>query len=205
MHANPLHAHHIAGIILAGGQSSRFGYQDKSWAILNNQSLIASLIATVNPQVATLSISSNSTAQALERFKAFNLPILADTEYPKKGPLSGVLSGLKWAKKAGFEWLATFPVDTPNIADDFIHQMIQKKNHSNCQRIIASDAEYEQNTLGLWSVNLLKVIRHGLQQGHNKINHCLQNEPYETVLFNQPFLNINTPNLLKKAKQLETF
>ena len=46
------------------------------------------------------------------------------------GPLGGVLSAMKWIKtnKREYQWIATFPVDTPFFKKEILKDFIQKIN-----------------------------------------------------------------------------
>lgn len=189
----------IAGMILAGGTSKRFNYKDKSWAKYGQDTLISSLIKSTITQVKPLSINTNSSQ--LTPFLHFDLPILRDEQFPQQGPLSGILRGLQWAKSLHINWLATFPVDTPNIPDNLVSKLSKYILTTDYQRIIACDKTHAQNVLGLWSTDLIDAIQQGLEKGDNKVAICLHNIPYKTVRFKHTFMNINTPESLANHHQ----
>jgi|KBSMisStandDraft_5_1062788.scaffolds.fasta_scaffold155593_3 molybdopterin-guanine dinucleotide biosynthesis protein A len=65
----------VAGVVLAGGNSSRMGGQDKCLAPLAGRAVVAYVIARLEPQVATLALNANVEPS---RFAGFGLPIIAD-------------------------------------------------------------------------------------------------------------------------------
>jgi molybdopterin-guanine dinucleotide biosynthesis protein A len=189
----------IAGVILAGGKSSRFDYKDKSWAIWQGKPLIEQVIENAAAQVDKLCISSNQPESEKVKLERFNLPLVADDEFAQQGPMSGILCALQWAKKSGFEWLVSFPVDTPNIPNNLVEKFAQVVFEKNTQWVIASDENYKQNALCLWSVELIEPIREGLQRGDNKVLACLHNQSYEVAYFPISFLNINNAQILSEC------
>ena len=93
----------VLGVILAGGQSRRFG-TDKAVAQLDGRRLIERVVARARPQTGSLAVSG--------RDYGLGLPVIGDTR-PSEGPLTGVLSALQWADDAGFPAIATFSCDAP--------------------------------------------------------------------------------------------
>lgn len=77
-------------VILAGGQASRMGGQDKGLIQLNGQPLIQHVIDKLAPQSPTLLINANRNQSQYQQFA----PVISDEfpDYP--GPLGGIHAGL---------------------------------------------------------------------------------------------------------------
>lgn len=103
----------ILGVILAGGQSRRFG-QDKAVASLGQRSLIEHVLARAMPQVGAMAISG--------RDYGLGVPVIADM-MPSEGPLGGILSSLAWAREKGFGAIASFACDAPFFPADLVAQL----------------------------------------------------------------------------------
>ena len=84
----------IAGIVLAGGRSTRMGGGDKGLLTLAGRPVLAHVLARFGSQVETLALNANGDPS---RFDAFGLPVVADTVEGFAGPLAGILAGLEWA------------------------------------------------------------------------------------------------------------
>jgi molybdenum cofactor guanylyltransferase len=80
--------HKIAGIVLAGGRSSRFG-SDKGLYPYQGRPLVEHAIDILRPNFPTLIISTNNP----DAYAYLNLPMVADT-YPGCGPIGGIFSAL---------------------------------------------------------------------------------------------------------------
>ena len=100
----------ILGVVLAGGQSKRFG-QDKSQVQLGEKILIDYILLEILDQFNEILIIANNDIKFLNSKKITKIE-----DYKKDlGPLGGVLTALKWIKKNNkdYKWISTFPSDTP--------------------------------------------------------------------------------------------
>lgn len=111
----------IAALVLAGGTGSRMGGCDKPLLPLSETgTVLDNVLAALRPHCAALAISANGDAS---RFAAWNLPVLPDT-LADKGPLAGILEGLRWAESQNCSVLITVPGDTPFIPVDLPQQLL---------------------------------------------------------------------------------
>jgi molybdenum cofactor guanylyltransferase len=182
----------IAGCILAGGRSSRFG-SDKALIMLQGRTLLAHAIARLRPQVDLIAINTNSAAP---EYKEFGLPLVPDQTNSFDGPLAGVIAGLEWARKSGASHLASAAVDTPLFPDDLIAIFLQKAG----TKIIAAESGTGLHpTFALWPVSASDALASWLSSGQSrKMTDFLTSQAYETAMFPisgtlDPFFNINTP------------
>lgn len=103
----------IAGVVLAGGRSSRFG-SDKAIAPYRGQKLIDWSIATLQPHCATIFVSGGD-HPALAR---------ADDRPGKgMGPLGGLAGSMHAAKAANFTHILSLPCDTPEVPGRLLEQL----------------------------------------------------------------------------------
>lgn len=77
----------ITGIVLAGGKSSRMGY-DKGLAIVEGKKMIERVILSLKNVVDQVIIIANT-----DTYDYLNLPVFKDV-YPDKGPVGGIYTGL---------------------------------------------------------------------------------------------------------------
>src|SRR5690348_4095271 len=108
----------LAGLVLAGGQSSRFG-ADKALAVLNGETLAGRMARMMRAQCGRVALSAKAPLLGAD------LLTLADPAGAPAGPLSGVLAGLRWAGSTGAEWLVTAPCDTPLLPPDFPTRLVE--------------------------------------------------------------------------------
>ena len=200
----------ILGLVLAGGSSQRMqsiaitsngtGPVDKCLLDWQGQPLIYHIIKRAEPQVDRLIISSNSSDV---RFSKLGKTVLADdTDCKQLGPLSGILRALRWIKqeKQSYQWLATFPADTPLLPSDLISRLVASlENHTNRDnlRIISlQNRSRKQPLFSLWSLDCLPALEIFLANGGRKVMQFIEEQPhhYEEVNEKEYALNnINTP------------
>ncbi len=111
---------HLRAVILAGGAGRRLGGVDKALLILHGRTMLDHAIATVSGQVGAVALSAAGDAS---RFARFGIPVLEDGRHRGKGPLAGVLAGMRWAAAAGGETLLSLPVDTPFAPRDLVARL----------------------------------------------------------------------------------
>jgi len=85
----------ILAVVLAGGQSKRFG-EDKNQAKLGNITLLEHVLAKVTKKFEKILIVSN---QNLNIKTLNSITIVPDCIQGNLGPLVGVLPSMKWIKK----------------------------------------------------------------------------------------------------------
>lgn len=110
---DPVTAPDILGVVLAGGQSRRFG-GDKAVAQLGRHRLIDHVAARARSQASALAING--------RDYGLGLPVIPDA-MTSEGPLTGVLSALQWARDAGFSAIVTFSCDAPFFPPDLVERL----------------------------------------------------------------------------------
>ena len=112
----------ILGVILAGGQSRRYG-EDKALAPLGGSRLIEHVLTRAAPQVGAMAVSG--------RGYGLGIPVISDA-FVSEGPLSGVISALDWAKANGFSAIATFSCDAPFFPQDLVAKFLARAKRELC-------------------------------------------------------------------------
>lgn len=109
----------ITGIILAGGNSSRFG-TDKTQYLLNGKSLINYSIEVLQPICDEIIISTNKP----DDFKNKGFLTVMD-KFVNCGPLGGIFSSLVKSKT---EHNLIIGCDMPNLCTDLFRKILVNKN-----------------------------------------------------------------------------
>ena len=193
----------ILGTVLAGGKSQRFG-EDKSQVNLANKLLIDHILSEIIDEFNEVLIVSNNSI----KFNKFE-KITKIEDYKKGlGPLGGVLSAMKWIKtnKREYQWIATFPVDTPFFKKEILKDFIKKINLEESDLFFIKSNNTRHNIFGLWSIKLLDKLEKDLDKGERKVELWANNIGVKIINMefsnNDPFFNINTKEDLEKAKEL---
>lgn len=188
----------VAGLILAGGRSTRMGGNDKAMTVLGGQTLLARAIARLAPQVDDLAVSSNTLQHAA------GPPILPDATPDFSGPLAGIQAGLQWAKSSGHRALASVAVDSPFFPGDLVLRLAEgSPTHIH----VARSAGRVHPVFALWPIAAMDPLSAFLARARTrKVMAFLDEFGFHTVDFASepfdPFFNINTPDDLAEAERL---
>jgi len=98
-----------AGLVLAGGRGRRLGGADKGLVPVDGEPMALRAARLLRRVASPVAVSANRNA---ERYAALGLPVLEDGPWAGKGPLAGVLQGLRWSPHP---WLLVLPCDTPAL------------------------------------------------------------------------------------------
>lgn len=152
----------IAGLVLAGGRSSRFEGGEKERALLDGRPLVEHVIERAAPQVLMLAISRPRG----EAGRVFDLEIVADA-YEDCGPIAGLLAGLRWvgALMPPTGCLATFACDAPCFPADLVERLAAPVSAGKARASIASAGGALHPTFGLWSVDLAEDVEKSIKDG----------------------------------------
>lgn len=203
-----------AGVILAGGRSSRMGGLSKALFPLNDEALLTHVIRRLRPQLSSLLLSTEGPDSGLE---SFGLPAVPDLLPRYRGPLTGLCSALHYlAEKArntkggthnGRDGgLVLCPCDAPFIPPDLVERLVSAAEGSPKLVAVASYEGCLQPTFSLWQSHHLPVIHDAVvNRGDGGLKYMLRSLPHVIVEWVSaeppPFYNVNTPQELQTAEQ----
>jgi molybdopterin-guanine dinucleotide biosynthesis protein A len=191
----------IAGLVLAGGRSSRMGGGDKCRIDLDGQTLIERVIARLMPQVDQLAIAAgDKTTQGFA-----NLPRLRDGVPGSAGPLAGLLAGLEWAAMKDCAYVLSMPCDVPFLPADLASRLLEAAAGQDAA--VAASGGQTHYVVGLWPVGLApalreQVMKHELRSAGAwaaSMRTGIAVWPSDTF---DPFHNINRPEDVETARRI---
>ena len=195
----------ILAVVLAGGQSKRFG-EDKNQAKLGNITLLEHVLSKVTKKFEKTLIISN---QNLNIKTLNSITIVPDCIQGNLGPLVGVLTSMKWIKKNNkqYQWVATFPSDTPFFDTSIIEKYKSKINLNESLLYFVRSNQKRHNIFGLWSVKLMDTLENDLiNNNFRKVEEWADKIGVETINIKidkfDPFFNINTKTDLEEAEKI---
>ena len=195
----------ILAVVLAGGQSKRFG-EDKNQVKLGSLTLLEHVLKKVTNEFDKILIISNQDLN----LKMFNsITVIPDCIQGNLGPLVGVLTAMKWIKKNNkqYQWIATFPCDTPFFDTSIIEKYKSKINLNEGLLYFVKSNQKRHNIFGLWSVKLMDTLENDLVNNNfRKVEDWADKIGVETINVKidkfDNFFNINTKTDLEEAKKL---
>lgn len=105
----------LMGVVLAGGQSARFG-GDKAMALWKGRSLIDHAIDYLRAHCEAVAVAGRSHGDLVRIF---------DRPGPDHGPLGGIAGALHAAAGEGYDALVSLPCDTPLLPPDMFERLIE--------------------------------------------------------------------------------
>lgn len=196
-----------AGVILAGGRSSRMGQEHKALLQLNGRSMLARVIDRLQPQVEPLMLSCAAETAPLEIFR---LPLVPDLLPGFQGPLTGLYSALQYLADTGqHNGLIVCPCDAPFIPVKLVEVLLDAVQDEIDQGkeipvVVISSGGILQPTFSLWHNHHLPAIHAAIvNRGSGGLKQVLTALPHKVVEWvvvePSPFFNVNTPQDLETA------
>jgi molybdopterin-guanine dinucleotide biosynthesis protein A len=171
----------ILGLVLAGGQSTRFG-SDKALAELAGQSLLARAVATLSAFCDKVVIAGRHEGPA---------ECIPDWPRAHMGPLGGIAAGLRHAREHGFASVLSCGVDSAGLPDNLLS-------------VLSPAPAYLENqpVIGHWNVDAASIVEAILQSEgrHSMIAFASAANARGLQSANAP-ANINTPADLAAMEQ----
>ena len=195
----------ILAVVLAGGQSKRFG-EDKNRVKLGNITLLERVLEKVTNKFKKILIISN---QNLNIKAPTSITIIRDCIQGNLGPLVGVLTAMKWITKNNkqYQWIATFPCDTPFFDTSIIEKYKSNINSNESLLYFIKSNQKRHNIFGLWSVKLMDTLENDLVNNNfRKVEEWADKIGVKMINIKSDkfdnFFNINTKTDLEEAKKL---
>jgi len=191
-----------AGVILAGGRSSRMGVTRKALLELHGQTLLARVINRFQSHTGSLLISCESDTGD---FEDYGLTVVPDLLTGFRGPLIGLYSALQLLadqdQKAG---LVLIQCDAPFVPENLVQTLLDTVQGDQESVAVVSYQGVLQPTFSLWQTHHLPVVRDAvLSKGMGGLKHVLTSLPHKVVQWAPseppPFFNVNTPEELHTA------
>ncbi|CAH0525950.1 molybdenum cofactor guanylyltransferase MobA [Vibrio hippocampi] len=180
-------------VILAGGQASRMGGNDKGLIEFRGQPLIEHVFSRLIKQVDRVSINAN---RNLERYQQY-APVITDTFADYPGPLGGIHAALS---AADTDWVGFVPCDSPFISDDLVKRFCDSVTNE-ADILVAHDGQFHQPVFTMFHKRALAPLEAFLERGDRKIILLYKECHTEYVDFSQHpacFINLNTPEELQQ-------
>jgi len=171
----------ILGVVLAGGQSTRFG-SDKALAELGGRTLLARAVDTLQGFCEYVVVAGREMAPA---------PTIPDWPGAGMGPLGGIAAGLRLAQDEDYEAVLTCGVDSVNLPETLLE-------------MLAPAPAYlaDQPVVGLWPMGAVGTVERILESdGRHSMLAFAEAVGARAVKTNSKSANINTPADLAAMEQ----
>lgn len=186
----------VVGIVLAGGQSRRFG-SPKAFALYKGKPFYEFAVAALAPHCDEVVVV---TRPELTSRIPTSYNVITDVEtYKGQGPLAGILSGMK---ELPAERYIVLPCDMPHVDAEVIGSLV--KAHENLATAVTSEGR-NHPLVSVWSENLQPQLIKSLENNQlsvlkflSKVDVCWIEGSSLTGNENRVFMNMNTPESLER-------
>lgn len=180
-----------AGVVLAGGRSSRMG-QDKALMAWQGKPLVTHALDLLRPQVEELLIIGDPAT-----YGHLGPLTLAD-DWPGQGPLGGILTALRYALN---DDLIVLACDMPNLNGRFLERLVSLAE-PDYDAVVAQCDGRLQPLAGVYRRRCRAIFAEQLDAGERKMSDALERVhtryvqvcPGEEGWPQDLFRNINTPS-----------
>ncbi|MDO5639254.1 MAG: molybdenum cofactor guanylyltransferase MobA [Neisseria sp.] len=183
----------VIALILAGGQGSRMGGQDKGLIEWEGRAFIDHVADRIRPQVEHVAISAN---RNLEKYSARSPHIFTDArQWQGLGPLAALCTAASDIQLAKADWLLVVPCDTLRLPEDLVQTFKTAAQRSPlCSAFYAQTGNQPHYSVMFIRPQLLPSSITYLNAGMRTIRGWLQQQRARSVLFAQEadFVNYNS-------------
>ena len=177
------------GVVLAGGQSRRFG-SPKAFAKIKKKPFYKHAIEAIQPFTDKQVIMTSSALKDEFEKGDHHLKVYTDDpSYAGKGPLAGVWTAMLREKA---DWYVTIPVDVP-MMEARIFQRLLEYTDENIDAVIPVEANRLQPLTAVYHASVKESLRENLEQDKLSVRQLLERIQVKYVPFEaeSPFMNIN--------------
>ncbi len=185
------------GFVLAGGQSSRMGF-DKARLEIDGEPLLLRTLNLLRPYVDSLAVLGSA-----NDYSFIHDPVVPDRQ-PGSGPLAAILSGLE---RLTTEWGIFLACDLPMMDGRFIELLLPFFSSSESDAVVPRTAAGWHPLCAAYRKTSIRQIRNALEEGESavfKVLERLQVDAIETKhlaeagLRESIFENLNSPGDLER-------
>lgn len=189
----------IAGVVLAGGRSRRFGGPEKAVVLVEGAPLISRAVEVLANGCGAMAVNAPPESSASGWADLVGLPTLPDADDARRGPVAGVLAGLAWAEAQGYALLAVVPCDALELPRDLVARLAGSLT-PDAGAAVARDADGLQPACAVWRVARRAQVAAALADAAGpSLREVLAQVAAVEVLFEDParFADADTPEDLK--------
>ncbi len=160
----------IAGYVLAGGGSTRFG-RDKALAELGGKPMLARMLALVDDAVS--SETSARTAVLIgsaEKYGTIWTQCVED-RWPGEGPLGGIVTALLQTRETKLlcDWNLIVSCDMPFLTADWLRFLGERAAESAAQVVVPHSAHGPEPLCACWRTDAAEMLQVAFERGVRKV------------------------------------
>ncbi|OLB40600.1 MAG: hypothetical protein AUH11_01445 [Acidobacteria bacterium 13_2_20CM_57_17] len=154
----------VAGYILAGGGSTRFG-RDKALVEVGGTPMLERMVELVRGVTKQVKLVA-----APGKYSAFGVETIED-QWPGEGPLGGIIMALEDAAKSpgNGEWNLIVSCDMPFLTREWLGFVCERATKSKAQVVLPHSASGPEPLCACWQTAAASKLRSGFERGVRKV------------------------------------
>jgi len=199
-------AERFAGYVMAGGASTRFGF-DKARAEVNGETMLARMCKLVKDVTRSVSVVApfGRYAELGER--------LVEDHWPGQGPLGGIITALMDAHAQNHQhrWCMIIGCDMPFLTRDWLTYLKDRALASGSAVVAPQSAAGLEPLCACWHTGATGKLQYAFEDGIRKVTEAMKRASMEIVderdwaRFDKTgrlFWNMNTPAEYEEARRI---
>ena len=179
----------ITAIILAGGKSSRMGF-DKGLAEIHSVKIIEQVLSIVKKITKNIIIISNNSS-----YDFLGLPVYEDL-IKDCGPIGGIYTGLNYSKT---DYNLIVACDMPFVKESVVNRLLDDNNDYDI--IVPLVKNNLEPLCAFYNKRVMTFFKKQIDDKEYSVHKAIEQLRYKPIVLNADelsFTNINTPNDLDK-------
>jgi molybdopterin-guanine dinucleotide biosynthesis protein A len=166
----------VAGYVLAGGGSTRFG-RDKALVEVGGTPMLERMIELLHRVMKTVKIVA-----VPSKYPAFGAEMVED-RWPGEGPLGGIITALEDAAKspAKCEWTLIVSCDMPFLTLEWLSFLCERAASSKAQVVVPHSAHGPEPLCACYRTDAAGALRAAFESGVRKVTQGLQHVSTEVL------------------------
>jgi molybdopterin-guanine dinucleotide biosynthesis protein A len=196
----------VAGYVMAGGASTRFGF-DKARAELNGEAMLERMCKLVRDVTGSVSVVA-----PLGRYTEFSERIVED-RWPGEGPLGGIITALRdaHAQDHHHTWCLIVGCDMPFLTAEWLKYLKERAFASSAAVVTPQSANGLEPLCSCWYTGAAGKLQYAFEDGMRKVTEAMKRVSMEVVdekdwaRFDNRgrlFWNMNTPTEYEEARRI---
>jgi molybdenum cofactor guanylyltransferase len=154
----------VAGYVLAGGGSTRFG-RDKALVEVGGTPMLERMVELLRGVTRGAKIVATA-----NKYETFGVAVVED-RWPGEGPLGGIITALEDAARspARPEWNLILSCDMPFLTRDWLAFLGERAGRSKAQVVFPNSASGPEPLCACWQTAGAAKLRSGFESGVRKV------------------------------------
>jgi molybdenum cofactor guanylyltransferase len=196
----------IAGYIMAGGGSTRFG-QDKARAMLAGRPMLTRMCDLLSAVTTSIHVVAPT-----NRYE-FAAPRVIPDRWPGEGPLGGILTALLHSgeQEPHTTWNLIISCDMPFLTPEFLAYLRDFAQASSAKAIVPESSQGREPLCACWHTSSAAQLQSAFESGRRRVNDALKLLDAEVLdeshwkrfdSAGRLFWNMNTPADYAEAQRI---